>query len=95
MFVPAERAGNLKTVSALIETGSFSLDRSKGLLPGSYRVAITAERPSGKKIEADPGTGVMIDQYVQVIPEKYNAQSKLMVDIEGDRDDLSFDLKSK
>lgn len=92
MFIPAGQAPELKTVSALIENGQYVVERPKGLLPGTYKVAVTSEQPSGKKIEADPGSGVMIDEFVQVIPEKYNAQSTLTAEIAGDRDDLNFEL---
>jgi hypothetical protein len=95
MFRPFGDDPSLKTVSTVINNGQFTFEPAKKLMPGKYRVAITSEQTSGKKIEADLGTGVMIEEFVQVIPPKYNAESKLEVDIAGDRDDLVFELTRK
>ena len=95
MFLPGQADARLKTVTAVINNGEFAVEPSKGLWPGKYRVAVTSEQPSGKKVEADPGSGVMIDEFVQIIPAKYNSESKLGVEITDDRDDLLFSLTRK
>ena len=91
MFLPDKSDPRLRTVSAVVTNGEFTAH----LLPGKYRVAFTSDQPSGRKIEADLGTGVMIDEYVQVIPRKFNADTQLEVEIAGDRDDLEFTLTRK
>jgi hypothetical protein len=95
MYLPEKSDPSLRTVTAVIENGGFTVEPSGKLLIGKYRVAFTSEQPTGKKIEADLGTGVMTDEYVQIIPRKYNAETTLEVEITGDRDDLEFHLTRK
>lgn len=82
-----------KSVGADIVDGQYEIPRDEGPLAGSYKVVISAERPSGRELEADEGSTEMIDQLVQYIPEIYNARSTLTVEISGDRDDLNFELE--
>ena len=59
-----------------ITSGKFSIAPERGLLPGKFRVEITASRPTGEKAVA-PITGKMVTIQQQYLPAKYNEQSQL------------------
>jgi len=78
--------------SATIHDGLFELFQARGLLPGKYRVEISASKKTGKKI---PGMGPdgTVDEIVEAIPEKYNHKSELTVDFVSPQETpLKFDL---
>ena len=54
----------------------------RGLLPGKFRVEITALRPTGKQFRDLVGNMVTLEE--QYIPAKYNAESKLEAEIGAD-----------
>ncbi len=91
-FVPTE-ASTDKAVGADVVDGRYEIPRYEGPHQGTYKVVIYAERPSGRKLQADEGSSERIDELVQYIPEIYNSRSTLTVEISGDRDDLNFDLE--
>jgi hypothetical protein len=64
------------SAGANVVSGKFSIAPEQGLLPGKFRVEITASRLSGKKAPA-PLTGEMITIEEQYLPAKYNQQSQL------------------
>ena len=80
-------------MSAVITDGAFSIPASHELMPGSYKVAITAEKGTGKRISANEGSDEMVEERRQYIPEQYNAQSTLVAEISGDVSDLLFKLQ--
>ena len=69
--------------------------RQRGPLAGKYKVAISAERKTGRKVSANMIGNETTDQYEQYLPPRYNDQTTLTVSIDSDRDDLGFDLTSK
>ncbi|QDU31857.1 hypothetical protein ETAA8_70180 [Anatilimnocola aggregata] len=86
MFVPAA-AG--KSGSAAIVAGKYSVPAEDDLLPGTYRVEIVWNKPTGKQIPAnDPG--MLTDERLQVIPDKYNTQSTLSVEITPGENEHNF-----
>jgi hypothetical protein len=82
------------SVVGRIEQGAYSIPQERGPVAGSYRVAITAERKTGRKVRADMIGEAMTDQYEQYLPPEYNERTTLAATIDGDRDDLDFELKS-
>jgi len=54
-----------------IASGKFSIAPQRGLMPGKFRVEITASRPGDKKARA-PITGEMVTIEEQYLPAKYN-----------------------
>ena len=81
---------------ARIQAGSFSILRESGLVPGSYQVSINAAAsPAAEPSKsAVPKKGAQLAR--ELIPAKYNSQTKLAVDIKkGGASDLKFDLQSK
>jgi hypothetical protein len=91
-FVPADLNTGTPAGGEVID-GRFAIERHEGPVAGTYRVIIDAERPSGRRIEADEGSTEMIEEMVQFIPPIYNSRTTLSVELDGDRDDLQFDLE--
>ncbi len=91
-FRPVDGGGNT-TSAAMIEAGSYSIPRSQGLVPGTYRVAITKlEEPASGDTKTEPApqrsataksqrqkkAGVGSFGFAkQLIPAQYNLKSKL------------------
>ncbi len=92
MFMPKQQSARHHTVQAEITEGVFSVPASSRLLVGSYRVAITGEKKTGRKITADEGSTELEDERRQYIPPIYNAQTTLSAEITEDTNDLEFEL---
>ncbi len=72
----------------------FSISPQLGLLPGGFRVEITASRPTGKQFRDLVGNMVTLEE--QYIPAKYNTESKLEAEIGDDGScHLEFVITSK
>lgn len=78
-----------------IENGVYDIAAERGPTAGSYSVAITADRPTGRKVRADILGAATTDQYEQYVPDAYNAKTTLRAEVADDRDDLDFSLSSK
>lgn len=92
-FVPPD-VQSRRAAGAEINNGVYAIAKADGLEAGDYQVVIFAERPSGRKIEADEGSSEMIDEPEQYIPRMYNALTTLSVEISADQTDLNFDLEA-
>lgn len=92
-FIPITKSVGHSAGADIID-GKYEIDPSKGPIEGSYKVIIYAEKPSGKKIQADEGSSEMIDEMVQYIPAIYNSRTSLEIKLEGDQPDLDFLLKA-
>jgi hypothetical protein len=68
------------TAGATISDGRFSVSNDKGVFAGTFRVEITANRKTGRKVK-DPVLGMMIDERKQIIPACYNRQSELTAEV--------------
>ena len=78
-----------------IVKGKFSIVPKGGLLPGKFRVEITASRLTDKKV-MDPMRGKMVTLEEQIIPAKYNSQSELQAKVAAEgRNQFEFALTSK
>jgi hypothetical protein len=80
----------------MIEAGKYSIPRYPGLVPGEYQVAIYSggggKPPIGKN---GPVTGGAAPSK-EMIPKKYNAQSKLKAEVKkGGSNEIAFDLTSQ
>lgn len=88
-----------QTAAAPIVAGAYAVPADKGASPGAtYTVRITADRPTGKKIQAsgyaagDPPQ----DVYEQYIPAKYNESSELQLEVGAESELVKdFELASK
>jgi hypothetical protein len=83
------------SAGADIADGKFSVASKGGVLPGKFRVEITASRTTDKKIR-DRLTGNMVSLEEQYIPAKYNNASKLEAEIGASgRQRLDFAITSR
>jgi hypothetical protein len=74
--------------------GRFAVGQKGGLLPGKFRVEITASRPNVGKIAIDPETHKKYTPIEQYLPARYNTQSELTAEVPSSKD-YSFELQSK
>jgi len=72
------------SAGARIESGRFDIPRQRGPSPGVYRVEIVAYQETGRKIPDPDRPGEMMDEAVQLVPERYNSESELQVDLSKD-----------
>jgi hypothetical protein len=89
-FVPKEPDKGTQE-AARITDGEYALGAANGLVPGGYRVAITASEPGAKPApDMAPGAPRRVQP---LIPEKYNRDSNLSIDVtvEGQRE-FDFNL---
>jgi hypothetical protein len=94
VFTPDETTAG-PVAAGRVENGAFEIPADRGPIAGNYTVAITAERPTGRKVRADILGEATTDQLEQYIPESYNARTTLVAEIAADREDLNFALSSK
>jgi hypothetical protein len=64
------------SAGAEVLDGTFSVGARGGLLPGRFRVEITAMRPTNKT-RRDHFTGKIVTLEEQFIPAKFNSESQL------------------
>jgi hypothetical protein len=84
-FQPTE-SGKGKTMSAPLEGGHYDLP---DVPLGPYRAIITVQRPTGRTI--DNGRGTPAPEFENMIsPDQLQG---IDTTVEGDREDLNFDLK--
>jgi hypothetical protein len=92
-FEPQEQG--VMTV-ALISKGAYTIPSERPASSGKYLVRITADRPTGKALAANPRS--QEDQAAveteQFIPEKYNLGSQQYVDISPTQSKHDFTLTS-
>lgn len=91
VFVPASGTKGPTAAGAIVD-GKFDISAAKGPLPGTYRVEITADRKTGRKIQADEASSELVDQYEQYLPGRYNESSELTAEITDETAPLSFVL---
>jgi hypothetical protein len=92
VFLPAASGG--RKAAAAVQQGSYTIPPEDQLAPGSYRVEITWQKPTCRKIpSADPGFST--DETREAIPARYNTDSTLKVDIGPGDVQQDFALTSK
>lgn len=92
VFLPPSGEGS--KAAAAIEEGKYTIPADAGLLPGNYRVEVTWQKPTGRKIpSADPG--MTMDETKEAIPAKFNVNSTLTADIAAGDVEKDFALTTK
>ena len=82
--------GKGQTAGCGITAGSYRMQAS----PGTKQVSIIAERKDGKMPDPmSPGSGAVIDRYVDYVPERYNKKSELTVTIKPGLNKHDFKLE--
>lgn len=96
-FFPTLQTEHAIASGAPISGGSFSIPRSEGLVPGTYKVSISSEGdpPSkAKNVEPAgdmPGLGPLHAQ--ELIPLKYNTQTTLTAEVtKGGKNTFEYKL---
>ena len=79
------------TAGSPIVDGSYKINADKGVLPGKFRVEIRAMRTVEKPV-LDHMTGKPRQGYEQFLPDRFNHESELAVDVDNDRTRHDFDL---
>ena len=87
-------AGQGPNVPGEIKGGKYTIDSSRSLKPGPYRVEIYWFKKTGKQVPNTNDPGTKIDEAKQVIADEYNRSSKLKVEIKSGSNPLDFALKS-
>ena len=66
-----------------ITAGRYEIPAERGLSRGTYRVEISALKPTGRRVpDPDAGPGDMKDEVVETIPDQYNRNSQLKIDFD-------------
>lgn len=92
VFLPAAADG--PKGAAAVENGKYAIPPETGLKPGKYRVEVSWQKPTGKKIpSADPG--MTIDETREAVPAKFNTASTLTAEIDGGDKPLDFALTTR
>ena len=97
-FTPAAgSAGPAISYTAPIENGQFSIPRADGLVPGKYKVSISAvPAKRNTRIEATIGKKKKATPFKELIPAKYNSQTILTEEIKrGGASGLKYEIQSK
>ena len=88
-FVPMDGKG--QPTDGKIVNGKFSVAVS----PGEMKVMFSAPKVVGKKKMYDTPDSPSVDDVRELLPEKYNAQSKLKITVASGIKEESFALTSK
>lgn len=106
-FQPTAGSGEVTSAAAEVLAGAFSISAADGLIPGKYRVSVSAKRdvaakPTAKKKQIDNVTGELVDPPAdaavtqETIPAKFNAQTELTADVTaGGPNEFTFAVTSK
>lgn len=93
-------AGETKgpTAGASIMDGRYSIAIAKGPCVGRYRVEIRGSKKTGRQVSL-PGppkaARVMVDEIIEIVPSRYNAQSTLEAELKPTQNELEFSLSTK
>ena len=91
-FAPTE--GQATAGGAVISNGKFSIPRDNGLLPGKYRVAISAAAGGDRPAPALPGEAPPPAK--ELIPPDWNVASKQIVEVKkGGANSFPFEIATK
>ena len=80
------------SAGAKIVDGEFSVAPDGGLLPGEFRVEITASRPTGEKFRTR-FSDALIAREQQYIPDKYNTKTQLEITIPPDVEKITKNIE--
>lgn len=79
-----------------VTNGAYAITEDEGITPGTYRVEISREKSTGRKMSNPDNPEEMIDEVIETIPKQYNLNSQLTIEIKPDSNpSFDFDLKSK
>ena len=79
----------------IVRDGNYDIPVDSGMTAGKYRVELSAERSTGRKVpDYDAGAGDMKEEVVEDLPAKFNQNSTLQIDFDPGQDKpFDFELK--
>ena len=80
------------SAGARITDGAYRVAHEKGVALGKNLVQIRAIKKTGRKINH---YGVTEDEYIQIIPSRYNDGTELVCEVHPGENARDFDLKSQ
>lgn len=90
-FSPIDKGAS--EAGAGIENGVYRIRREQGLLPGTYKVAVSSYDRKGAKVASDEIPGEpSAKQFRERIPAKYNNKTTLTAEVTGKGPNI-FDFK--
>ena len=93
-FQPLQKGG--VSSGSVIKDGKYSMPADKGLPTGKYRVTISAADSAASGLGPDGMPGSAPPAPKELIPAKYNTESKETVEVGDKRSyEFPFDLKSQ
>jgi hypothetical protein len=93
-FVPIEGTKG-GTAGAVIEKGSYRIDRVKGVMIGQNRVELRGSRKTGRMLPDPINPGGKIEERVELFPPFYSTKSTLVREVVAGENRIDFDLSSK
>lgn len=93
VFFHPEHEG--KGASANIVDGRFEVSSAEGLTAGDYRVEVFSEKETGRQISNPDVPDQMMEETVQIIPQRYNINSELTANVSADMPELKLDLEGR
>jgi hypothetical protein len=92
MFIPTDSKGH--NAYADIKEGKYEVAADKGPSLGTHKVEILWYKKTGKKVVgSDPPN--LVEEKVQLIPEKYNTKSSVKEEIKPGMNTINYDLKKR
>jgi len=95
VFRSMTEEGSTGIASVNVLDGKFEIPRENGLMSGEYGVVLTELQPDLDEYEAARNTGLGSGLIEKFIPPKYTASNELRIQIKGDMQPISIDLKSR
>ena len=91
MFFPVD--GQSQTAGASIKEGKYVAEQ---VPVTKMKVEIRGNKATGRKIKAyDTPDSPVSDEIVELVPQRYNSQSELTLEVKKGEQDAPFALKSK
>ena len=79
--------------SAKIQDGRYEIPLDAGMQAGKFLVSVTANKKTGRTVKQFDSTTATMDEIVQYIPDRYNVQSQLQVDLNSGENQQNFQLE--
>ena len=94
IFIPVEGVSGPPTQLDIKEGVYSTVQRGKRIVVGTSSVYISGVKTTGRKVR-DSSSGELNDEYVEIVPRKYNEQSELQVEVQEGDNTFDFELEGK
>lgn len=78
--------------SAKIKDGRYEIPLEAGMHAGNFLVSVAANKKTGRTVKQFDSTTATMEEIVQYIPDRYNLQSELQVDLASGVNQQDFQL---